>query len=439
MPRPQLAEFMRRMEPDSVAIIPAAREVTRSNDTEYRFRQDSDFYYLTGFREPDAVAVVAPGREARFSLFVRPRDREKEIWTGRRAGVEGARETYGADEAFAVEEFQAKLTGLLDGARVLYYRLGGGHAELDQAVINQLARMRMMGRRGVRPPQTIVDPGTLLHEMRLIKSEEEVALMRRSADIAAEGHREAMRAARPGMKEYEIDALIEYVFRRSGAAAPAYNSIVGSGANATILHYVDNDATLRDGDLLLVDAGAEYEGFASDITRTFPVGGHFSEAQRDIYQLVLDCQEECIRMVRPGVTLDEMHQRSVELLTEGMVRLGLLRGEPAKLIEEEQYKKFYMHRLGHYLGMDVHDAGAYHADGRPRPMEPGIVMTVEPGLYVAEDAEDIPDKYRGIGVRIEDDVLVTPEGFSVLTDKAPKQIEEIEALMAEGRGRGQAA
>jgi Xaa-Pro aminopeptidase len=289
--------------------------------------------------------------------------------------------------------------------------------------------MRMMGRKGVRAPQVIVDPGGLIHEMRLIKSDEEIALMRRSADIAAEAHREAMRAARPGMKEYELDALIEYVFRRNGSAAPAYNSIVGSGANATILHYVDNDAELKDGDLLLIDAGAEYEGFASDITRTFPVSGRFNDAQRDIYQLVLDCQEECIRMVKPGVTLDEMHQRSVEILTEGMVRLGLLKGEPAKLIEEEQYKKFYMHRLGHYLGMDVHDAGAYHVDGQPRRVEAGIVMTVEPGLYIAEDAEDIPDQYRGIGVRIEDDVLVTPDGFDVLTDKAPKQVEEIEELM----------
>jgi Xaa-Pro aminopeptidase len=423
------------MEPGSVAVIPAAREVTRSHDTEYRFRQDSDFYYLTGFREPDAIAVVAPSREKPFTLFVRPRDREKEIWNGRRAGVEGAKESYGADEAFPVEEFDAKLTELLDGAGSLYYRLGGGHAELDQTLIRQLSRMRMMGRRGVRAPQIIIDPGTLIHEMRLVKSDDEVALMQRSADIAAEGHREAMVSARPGMREYEIDALIEYVFRRSGAAAPAYNSIVGSGVNATILHYVDNDAELKDGDLLLIDAGAEYEGFASDITRTFPVGGRFTEAQRDIYQLVLDCQEECVRAVKPGVTLEGMHRRSVEILTEGMVRLGLLRGDVAKLIEEEQYKKFYMHRLGHYLGMDVHDAGAYHRDGEPRPVEPGMVMTVEPGIYVAEDAEDIPDKYRGIGVRIEDDVLVTADGYRVLTDKAPKQVAEIEALMAEGRGK----
>ncbi|PYS81971.1 MAG: Xaa-Pro aminopeptidase [Acidobacteria bacterium] len=430
MLRPQLAEFMRRMEPNSVAILPAAREATRSNDTEYRFRQDSDFYYLTGFKEPDAVAVVAPGKQERYTLFVRPRDKEKETWTGRRAGVEGAKEIYGADAAYPVEEFQEKLAELLDGARQLYYRLGNGNPELDQTVIRQLARMRASGRRGVRPPQSIVDPGTILHELRLFKTDEEIALMQRAADIAAEAHREAMRAARPGVKEYEIEALIEYIFRRSGANAPAYNTIVGGGANATILHYINNEAELKDGDLLLIDAGAEYEGFASDITRTFPVGGRFTDAQRDIYELVLDCQERCIEMVAPGVTLEEMHERSVEILTDGMVRLGLLRGDVKKLIEEEQYKKFYMHRLGHYLGMDVHDVGLYHTDGQPRPVEAGVVMTVEPGLYIAEDADGVPDKYRGIGVRIEDDVLVTPEGYRVLTTEAPKQVEEIESLMA---------
>lgn len=430
MTRPQLAEFMRRMEPDSVAILPAAREVTRSNDTEYRFRQDSDFYYLTGFNEPDAVAVVAPSKEEKLTLFVRPRDPEKEVWTGRRAGVEGAKERYGASAAFSIEEFQSKLTEMLDGARNLYYRLGGGNPDLDGQVVRQIAQMRVMGRRGVRPPQAIVDPGAIIGEMRLFKTDEEIAHMQRSADIASEAHREAMKASRAGMKEYEIEALIEYIFRKRGASAPAYNSIVGGGANATILHYVNNDAELKDGDMLLIDAGAEYEGFASDITRAFPVNGKFTQAQRDVYQLVLDCQERCIEMVAPGVTLEAMHARSVEILTEGMVRLGLLQGDVKKLIEEEGYKKFYMHRLGHYLGMDVHDVGVYHLDGQPRPLEAGIVITVEPGLYISEDAEGIPDKYRSIGVRIEDDVLVTGDGYRVLTNKAPKRIEEIEALMA---------
>lgn len=430
MRRPQLAEFMRRMEPNSVAIVPAAREVTRSHDTEYRFRQDSDFYYLTGFKEPDAIAVIAPSKDEPYTLFVRPRDKEKEIWTGRRAGTEGAREKFGADASYPVEEFQSKLEDFIKGARNLYYRLGNGQNELDQTIISEIARLRMQGRRGVEPPRALVDPGCILSEMRLIKTEEEIELMQRSADIAAEAHREAMRAARPGMNEYEIEALIEYTFRKLGAGAPAYNSIVGAGANATILHYINNDAEMRDGDLLLIDAGAEYEGFASDITRTFPVNGRFTKAQREVYQIVLDCQEECIRMVAPGVTMDEMNRRSVEMLTEGMVRLGLLKGDVKSLIEEEEYKKFYMHKLGHFLGLDVHDVGRTQVDGEPRPVEAGMVMTVEPGLYIAEDAEDVPEEYRGIGVRIEDDVLVTPEGCRVLTKDAPKRIEEIESLMA---------
>jgi len=431
MTRPQLAEFMRRMEPNSVAILPSAREATRSNDTEYRYRQDSDFYYLTGFHEPEAIAVVAPGREAgRFTLFVRPRDPEKETWTGRRSGVEGAKEKFGADEAFTVEEFPEKLLDLIGSARNLYYRIGGGNSDLDNTIVRQISRMRTMIRRGISAPQAIIDPGTIIHEMRLFKTDDELALMERAADIAAEAHAEAMKFARPGMKEYEVEALIEYLFRKNGATAPAYSSIVGGGANATILHYINNDAVLRDGDLLLIDAGAEYEGYASDITRTFPVAGRFTEPQREIYELVLKAQSECTEMIRPGVTMEAMHVRSVEILTEGMVRLGLLEGDPAKLIEEEKYKKFYMHRLGHYLGMDVHDVGRYHDDEGPRPVEAGIVMTVEPGLYIAADATDVPDKYRGIGVRIEDDVLVTPDGYRVLTDKAPKHIEEIEQLTA---------
>ncbi|HEX5709275.1 MAG TPA: Xaa-Pro aminopeptidase [Pyrinomonadaceae bacterium] len=432
MIRPQLAELMRRMGPDSVAIIPAAREARRSNDTEYRYRQDSDFYYVTGFSEPESIAVLAPSHpEHKFTLFVRPRDPEREIWDGRRAGVEGARTEFGADAAFPVAEFPEKLLDILSGAKQVYYRIGDGRDDLDAQIVRQIARMRSMGRRGIQAPQAIIDPSSLIHEMRLIKTEGEVELMQRAASISSEAHREAMRAARPGMMEYEIEALIEYVFRRNGASGAAYTTIVGGGANATVLHYITNDAQLRDGDLLLIDAGAEYETYASDITRTFPVNGKFTDAQRDIYELVLKAQEECIAMVRPGVTLDEMHERSVEILTEGMVRLGLLEGETRKLIEEEKYKKFYMHRLGHYLGMDVHDVGRYHLDDKSsRPVEPGIVMTVEPGLYIAADAEGIPEKYRGIGVRIEDDVLVTGDGHHVLTAEAPKQIEEIEQLMA---------
>ena len=273
MPRPQLTEFMRRMEPGSVAIIPSARERVRSNDTEYRYRQDSDFFYLTGFNEPEAIAVISLGGQddRRFTLFVRPRDPEREIWDGRRAGVEGARDEYGADAAFTTAEFREKLGEIINGARNVYYRIGNGNAEIDEMLVREIARLRTRARKGMSAPQSITDPGALIHEMRLIKSEDEIALMQRAADIGAEGHVEAMRAARPGMKEYEIEALIEYTFRRRGASAPAYSSIVGSGANATVLHYITNDATLGDGDLLLVDAGAEYQGYASDITRTFPV------------------------------------------------------------------------------------------------------------------------------------------------------------------------
>jgi Xaa-Pro aminopeptidase len=429
MQRPQLAEFIKRMPENSVAIIPSSLEATRSNDTHYRYRQSSDLLYLTGFDEPESIAVISPSAQMKYMLFVRPRDPEREIWDGRRAGVDGARSSFGADEAFPIEEFREKLADILNGAQNLYYRMGDGNPELDQTIINQIARLRSMGRKGYTPPQAIVDPGLILHEMRLIKTEDEIKLMQRAADIAAEAHRLAMEEARPGRKEYEIEALIEYHFRKSGAAAPAYTSIVGGGANATILHYINNDAELRDGDLLLIDAGAEYQGYASDITRTFPVNGRFTKAQREIYELVLEAQTACIEMTRPGVSMDDLHNLSVEILTEGMVRLGLLQGEVAKLIEEEKYKQFYMHRLGHFLGLDVHDVGRYQVNGQSRPLESGMVITVEPGIYIAADTKDIPAQYVGIGVRIEDDVLITQAGHRVLTDKAPKHVEEIEKLM----------
>lgn len=429
MIRSQLAEFMRRMDQNSVAIIPGARETTRSNDTQYRFRQDSDFLYLTGFEEPDSIAVIAPGRDDKYTLFVRPRDPEQEIWVGRRAGVEGARSELGADEAFPIEEFDEKLLDILDGAEILYYRLGVNE-ELDKKVISTIASVRTLNRKPIHVPQTIVDAATIVHEMRVIKSPEEIELMQKAADIAAEAHVEAMKAVRPGMKEYEVEALIEQIFRRRGAAGPSYTSIIGAGANATVLHYINNDGELKDGELLLVDAGAEYKGYASDITRTFPISGRYSQAQREIYDLVLKTQVSCVEMVRPGTTHEQLKQHSNEMLTEGMVELGLLKGKPADLIKEEKYKQFYMHGLGHMLGIDVHDVGVYYKDKQSRALEPGVVMTVEPGIYIAPDTKDIPEKYLGIGVRIEDDVLCTSNGPRVLTTKVPKDAEEIEALMA---------
>ena len=438
MIKPQLAEFMRRMDPNSVAIIPAAREAVRSHDTNYRYRQNSDFFYLTGFEEPEAIAVISPAKEKKFTMFVRPRDMEQEIWNGYRAGVEGVKKDYSADEAFPVLEFDAKLVEILDGPEKLYYAFGNGSPALDEKLIRQLALMRETNRKPLEPPRMIIDPTSILHEMRVFKSKEEIEIMQRAADIAAEAHVEAMKAVRPGMKEYEVEALIEAVFRRHGATGPSYTSIIGSGANATVLHYINNTDSLKDGDLLLVDAGAEYKGYASDITRTFPINGKFSQAQRDIYDLVLKTQVSCVDMVRPGVRLEDLKTHSIEMLTAGMVELGLLKGDPEKLIKEKKYMQFYMHNLGHFLGIDVHDAGRYYFNGESRPAEPGMVMTIEPGLYISPGTsnipegfnKDVPQKYLGIGVRIEDDVLVTEKGARVLTNKVPKDPEEIEAVMA---------
>lgn len=343
--------------------------------------------------------------------------------------MEGAKSEYGADEALPIVEFDEKLQDILDGAEKLYYRLGV-NADLDDTIIRQIARMRALNRKPIHPPQTIIDPATIVHEMRVLKTPEEIELMQRAADIAAEAHVEAMKAARPGMKEYEIEALIEQIFRRLGAAAPAYTSIIGAGVNATVLHYINNDGELKDGDLILIDAGAEYKGYASDITRTFPINGRYTKAQREIYDLVLEAQMSCVEMVRPGTTHDQLKSHSIEVLTKGMVRLGLLKGDPAELIKEKKHEQFYMHGLGHMLGIDVHDVGRYYYDKESRALEPGVVMTVEPGIYINPNTKDIPEQYLGIGIRIEDDVLCTSNGPRVLTNKVPKKPEEIEKLMA---------
>lgn len=428
MIKPQLTEFMRRMAPKSVAIIPGAHDARRSNDTHYRFRQDSDFFYLTGFEEPDSLAVIRPEKDPKYTLFVRPRDPEREIWDGRRAGVEGAMSDFGALEAFPVAEFDSKLLEYLDGADILYYRLGVDR-DLDEKIVKEIGRMRSLNRKPIHPPHTIIDPATIVHELRVVKSPDELEIMQAAADIAAEAHVEAMKAVRPGMQEYQIEALIEQVFRRHGSAGPAYTSIVGGGPNATVLHYINNDGELRDGDLLLLDAGAEYKGYASDITRTFPINGRYTKPQREIYDLVLKAQMSCVEMVRPGVTHDQLKQHSIEVLTEGMVELGLLQGKPEELIKEKKYEKFYMHGLGHMLGIDVHDVGRYYYGEESRALEAGVVMTVEPGVYIAPDTKDVPEKYLGIGVRIEDDVLCTDNGPRVLTTKVPKHADEIEEIM----------
>lgn len=430
--RQQLKDFIEQIGTDAVAIIPASHEQTRSYDTEFKFHQDPDFYYLTGFPEPDAIAVIAPANKKNpFTLFVRPRDPLMETWYGRRAGTEGAVKNYGANKAFPIEKFESELPKLLNGTEKLYYRFGVD-TKLDQTILQYLSGQRFRRLKTAYPPHTIVDPTLITGEMRLHKTPEEVELMQKSADIASEAHILAMQAAKPGMNESQIEALIEHHFRMSGASGVAYNSIIGGGANATILHYVENNAPLKDGDLLLIDAGCGYQGYASDITRTFPVNGRFTKAQREVYEVVLDVQIQCVEATKKGNTIKQRQELSIELLTEGMKKLGLLKGKTKELIKKKAFMKYYMHGVGHYLGLDVHDAGRYFTDHKAknsRPFAPGMVLTVEPGLYIPPDDKDAPSKYRGIGIRIEDDVLVTEEGNVNLTAKCPKQIEEIEEIM----------
>jgi Xaa-Pro aminopeptidase len=422
--------LMAAMEKGAVAIFAAAPEVARSGDVLHRYRQDSDFHYLTGFPEPGAFLVLRPDDpKRRVTLYVQPRDPEIERWTGRRIGEKGAKTRFGADAAHASETFFADLPDILKGHDAVYLRLGG-NPELDEAVIAQVAAMRGRVRAGVRGPTRIVDPAPILGEFRLVKDEAEVAMLQRAVDISAEGHVAAMRAARPGRMEYEIEAELEYRFRLGGASGPAYPTICGGGANATVLHYIENDRRLKRGDLLLIDAGAEYMGYAGDVTRTIPVGGHFSDPQRAAYAVVLAAQKAAMKQVRPGGTLEAVHKAAVRALTRGMVKLGLLPGAPDALVKKEAYRRFYMHRTSHWLGLDVHDAGRYDVGtGASRPLEPGMVLTVEPGLYI-DGAADVPRGLRHIGIRIEDDVLVTPDGHRVLSAAVPKEPDAVERAMA---------
>jgi Xaa-Pro aminopeptidase len=420
--------FMERIGSGAVAIIGGKRLSVRNSDVEHRFRQTSDLWWLTGFTEPEALAVIAPGRPQPFTLFVRPRDPERETWTGRRAGVEGARERFGADAAFAIDALASELPRLIDGAEDLLF-VPGEDGDLDRLVLDAIARARAGERRGLRAPRRIGDLRWTLHELRLIKDDDALAKLRRAVTVTREAHVGAMRAARDGVHEYEVEALIDYTFRKAGGF-PGYGTIVGGGENATILHYVDNDRPLQRGELLLVDAGGEIDGFTADVTRTYPIGARFSPAQRRCYELVLAVEKACVAAVRPGNTVDKIHEQAVDLLTRGMVELGLLSGSPAELIENGAYKRFYMHRTSHWLGMDVHDVGFYAVDGKPRPLEAGMVLTVEPGLYIAPDAADVAAEYRGIGIRVEDDVLVTAGGHENLTVSIPKEVDELEALTA---------
>jgi len=416
--------------PNAVAVFPAAPERTRSNDVEYRYRQQSDFYYLTGFPEPGAVCVLQPGHPTdEYVLFVRPRDREKETWTGRRAGVEGAVTDYGASLAFAVEELDQRLGKMIAERDQFYCALDRDEAFTRRAM-SWLEHAQLTRPRTGRGPTGLLDAGAPVHEMRLHKSPEELDRMRRAVAISAEAHVAAMRGVQPGCWEYEIEALIDYTFRRNGAAGPAYPSIVAAGANATILHYTTNDRRMEADDLLLIDAGAEYDFYCADVTRTFPVGARFSGRRKAVYEVVLAAQLAAIDAVRPGARFDEPHQRAVSTLVDGLLRLGVLQGSADEVREKELYKPLYMHRTSHWLGMDVHDVGLYKQGDAARTLQPGMVLTVEPGLYFGAHLEEIDPAWHGIGVRIEDDVLVTPEGHEVLTAAVPKRVDEIEILRA---------
>ncbi|MFP6682896.1 MAG: Xaa-Pro aminopeptidase [Gammaproteobacteria bacterium] len=416
-----------------IAIQPTAPERVRNRDVYFPYRPDSDFYYLTGFPEPEAVAVMVPDRpQGEFLLFCRERDAEAETWHGRRAGLDGACEYYGADDAFPISDLDDILPGLLENKDRIYYTMGR-YLEFDQRLVGWVTRVTDKGRAGVHAPDQFVSLGHVMHESRLFKSQQEIKTMRRAASISADAHRHVMSVCRPGMYEYQIEAELLHAFMQQGARSPAYPSIVGGGANSCILHYVENQDQLKEGDLLLIDAGAEYDCYASDITRTFPINGKFSKEQAAVYEVVLEAQLAAIAEVQPGNTWNMPHEAAVEVITRGLVSLGILKGRTSKLICDEMFRPYYMHKTGHWLGMDVHDVGDYKIVDEWRTFEPGMVTTVEPGLYLSSSIQGLAKRWWNIGIRIEDDVLVTKNGNEILSTDAPKQIDDIESLMLQDR------
>jgi Xaa-Pro aminopeptidase len=418
-------ERVRALLGESALVLFAAPSQIRNNDVEHEWRQDSDFRYLTGFDEPDSVLVLRGGAEPTFALFVRPRDPEREVWDGPRAGEVGAREEYGADVAYPIGELGERLPELLSNLTGVHYRVGRQRGN-DDVIFRALDGVRRLARRGVGCPHTLTDPGFVLHELRLRKDAAEIERMERAAAITGEGHREAMARVSPGMFEYEAEAVLRAAFRRAGSERHAYAPIVGSGPNATVLHYVKNDRRMQAGELLLIDAGCEYDYYASDVTRTFPVSGTFTSEQRAVYEVVLAAELAAIQAVRPSATLEEVHAVAVRVISEGLVTLGVLTDPVDKIVADELYKPWFMHKTSHWLGMDVHDVGLYHQGGKPRPLEEGMVTTVEPGLYFSASDERVPAGLRGIGVRIEDDVLTTAGEPRVLTAAIPKTVDAIE-------------
>jgi len=417
-------QLMAQMDAGSIAIIPAASEVTRSRDTEYAFRQDSDFYYLTGFNEPDAVLVLCPSSETPSTLFCRDKDKLAEVWHGRRIGFEKAKTDYLFDATSALSKLTEQLIDLVNGKQILFYTQGT-YPQFDDKIWSLLGSLR--SNRAHKAPNTIKDISDLIHEMRLIKSPAEQTVMRQSCKISGEGHMQAMQFAKPGVTEYQLEAQIHHHFAMNGARNPAYGTIVGGGDNATILHYTENSAVLNDGDLVLIDSGAEFLGYAGDITRTFPINGQFSEPQAQLYSIVLAAQDAAFKEVKPGSSLVKANEVASRVLTQGLLDLGILNGD-LDVMAQGACKVYYMHGLGHWLGLDVHDVGDYKSQGKGRQFEPGMVLTIEPGLYISDDA-DAPEQYKGIGIRIEDNLLVTSSGYENLTAHVPKTIADIEAFM----------
>lgn len=422
-------QLMQRIGKGNLALIGSASTHARNRDVNYPFRQDSDFYYLTGFNEPDSLAVFIPEREqGEYILFCREFDEKKALWEGAHAGLEGATTRYAADDSFPIEDLNDILPGMLENKSKVFYPMGRD-SELDHKLLDWINHIRRQSRSGVTAPGELVSLEHILHEMRLFKSSAELQLMRRAASVSSEAHVKAMQKCKAGLFEYQIEAEIINHFLQDGLRAVAYPSIVAGGKNACTLHYTENSARLKNGELLLVDAGAECDHYAADITRTYPISGHFSEPQKQLYQLVLDAQLAAIEQIKPKNTMQMAHDASVAVLTKGLVSLGLLKGRVAKLIKNEKYKQFYMHRIGHWLGMDVHDVGDYKINQEWRLLEKGMVLTIEPGLYIPADCKTVDEQWRGIGIRIEDDILVTADGHEVLTSHAPKTISDIESLM----------
>ena len=422
--------LMQIMGEDAVAILPAALVRMRNRDAEFQYRQDSDFHYITGFDEPEAVAVLVPGRDhGEYILFCRENDKKMETWNGLRAGQDGAIKNYAADDSFPIDDIDDILPGLLENKEKVYYTMGV-HPDFDQQVIKWVNRLRGQSRLGIHTPSEFVALDHQLHDMRLYKSAAEIKVMRKAAKISAKAHVKAMQFCKPGVFEYQLEAELLHTFMHEGARYPAYSSIVGGGKNGCILHYVENSEVLKKDDLVLIDAGAEVECYASDISRTFPVSGKYSKEQRALYDIVLAAQYAAIEQIQPGNHWNDPHEAAIKVITQGLIDMGILKGKLKTNLEKETYKDFYMHRTGHWLGLDVHDVGDYKVDGEWRVLEPGMVLTVEPGLYISADHEQVAKKWHNIGIRIEDDVVVTKDGCDILSKDVVKDPDEIEALMA---------